>query len=296
MSKIIDFSSLYEERCVERRIDAIKKELKKARVSSKKLRELQQELYHLSLELTETVQRESSLSQVAMHEFLLRQADLGVLLCNCQNLFIDKQVDNLTKHAQKIAKASLDPCTNVSQKIGKLHQSILSLTHQEALSLENRQMIHLAKKYLHDASARCYHEERPKNTKTIRLDFQKTNAERDLRDPYETSLMLYEIAGDLYHHQIAAGLSSFFCLPSSVQQELKTLMTHKGSSLEQLKTQETVQGWKKNVDGIIQALLGYSNQLLYHTLTYPTIEEIDELFRDLAATLKEAAEDASANF
>lgn len=293
MNKIINFSSAYEERCVEARILTIKKELNKERISSKKLRELQEELYHLSLEVTKTLQTQASLTQHAMSLFLETQVELGSLIYACQNLFIDKKVDRLTEHAQKIAQESLNPYKNVSLKIGKLQKSILSLTCQEALSLENRQMINLAKKYLHDAEARCYQETALKGTKAIRLDFQKINASQDLLDPYDISIALYEVAGDFYHNQLQQAFSGFFALAPSVQSEVKALLLKKGMSFDELKNTQDLSEWNRLLNQVLQTLLGYSNQLLYGSYSEPSLTEIRSLFRDLDAILKE---ESSANF
>jgi hypothetical protein len=293
MNKIINFSSVYEEQCVEARIFTIKKELNKEHISSKKLLKLQEELHHLSLEITKTMQTQASLTHHAMSLFLKTQAELGSLIYACQNLFIDKKVDKLTEHAQRIAKESLNPGKNVFLKIGKLQKSILSLTCQEALSLENRQMIDLAKKYLHDAEARCYQETALKGPKAIRLDFQKINASQDLLDPYDISIELYEVAGDFYHYQIHQAVSAFFSLAPSVQSAVNALLLQKGIRLDALKHSQNLAEWSHLLNQVLQTLLGYSNQLLYGSYREPSVAEIQSLFKDLDAILKE---ESSANF
>lgn len=298
MSKIVDFSSVYEEACVAKRVDAIKKELKKEKISSKKLHHLQEELYHLSFSLANQLKHQSMLTQLAMHQFLIAQAELGALLFDCKNIFIDKKVDSLTIHARKIAKASLNPYVNLSRKISRLNQSISSLTGQEALSFENRQMINLAKKYLQDAQARCYQEESTKDTKTIRLDFRKANASRDFLDPYDMSLALYEISGDLYQGRLQEGVSGIHSLAPSIQQELKEILRERGLNLQMLNSQDSLENQHNLIYAIIQVLIGYSNQLLYQSFSSPSHQEIEELFQGLQASLQEDFEqnEFSANF
>jgi|GEM_PF-1673002 len=287
MSKIIDFSSVYEEPSVATRIDTIKSQLKKGRISKRRLHHLQDELLHLSSSLTDQLKHVSMQTHIAMHEFLRAQTELGALLFDCKNIFIDRQVDSLTSHAQKIARASVDPCMNVSRKITRLHKSIASLMDKEALSLENRQMINVAKKYLQDAQQRCYLETSSKNTKTIRLDFQKANQARDWVDPYDMSLALYETAGLLYQGKGVEGEKEFRSLAPSLQQEIGKLLEEKHLSFQALALQENLVDREHHLYGIIQVLLGYSNKLLYESLTVPSVQEIDELFQDLEAHLKE---------
>lgn len=293
MNKIIDFSSMNEEIFVDERINKIKKELKKESISRKKLHNLEIELYDLSLSLTQKMHKQVALSQSTMDQFLVQQTELSCLICVCQNLFIDKKVDKLTQNAQKIAKESQHPYKNVSQKIEKLKKSISSLTYQEALSLENRQMINLAKNYLTDAQKHHYTHDLSKDPKTIRLDFKKENGQKDLIDPYETSLSLYEVAGHLYHYELKEAFGLFYSFSPSMQKELKEEILKAGGSFDLLKDLENIKLWKKNLYPVIQALIGYSNQVIYGNVEYPSIKEINILFKDLDVISKA---DISANF
>lgn len=293
MSKIIDFSSMNEELFVDERINNIKKELKKETISRKKLHNLEIELHDLSLSLTQKMHNEATLSQHTMSQFLVQQTELSCLICACQNIFIDKRVDKLTQTAQKIAKESQDPYKNVSQKIGKLKKSISSLGYQEALSLENRQMISLAKNYLTAAEKHDYAHDLSKDPKTIRLDFKKENSQKDFLDPYETSLSLYEIAGHLYYYELKEAFAVFYSLSPSLQKEIKEEILKNNGSFDLLKDLDNMKSWKKNLYPVIQALIGYSHSLIYGIIEYPSVKEINILFKDLDAIRKA---DISANF
>lgn len=292
MNKIIDFSSVNGEFFIDAHINKIKKELKKETISIKKLHHLQGELYNLGLFLTKQLREGVALTQHTMGLFLIQQTELSCLMYTCQNVFIDKKVDKLTQSAQKIAKESQDPYKNVSQKITKLKKSINSLTHQEALSLENRQMINLAKAYLKDAKEHLYTHDLSKDPQTIRLDFKQENSQKDLMDSYETSLNLYEIGGALYHHDLKEAFSLFYSLSPLLQKEIKEEILTTGGSFDLLKEVENLAIWKKNLYPVIQALIGYSNKLIYNSTDYPTHKEIDLLFADLDRIVNEK----SANF
>lgn len=293
MSKIINFSSMNEGMFVSDRINNIKKELKKETLSRKKLRDLEDEIHYLSLFLTKKLHEQANLTQIAMSLFLSQQAELSCLIFACQNLYIDKRVNKLTQHAQKIAKESQDPYKNVSQKIEKLKKSIHSLAYQEALSLENRQMINLAKNYLNDAKEHRYSHDLSKNANAIRLEFKKENCQKDFTDPYETSISLYEIAGNLYHHELKEAFALFYSLSPSLQKALKEAILKVGGNFDLLKNLEDLEGWKKNLYPVIQALIGYTNEMIYGTVEYPSIKEVNNLFKDLDAIRKT---DISANF
>ena len=293
MSKIVNFSSIHRGIFIDTRINKIKKELKNEKISTRKLHHLQGELNDLGLFLTKQLNERAALTQHTMGVFLLQQTELSCLMYTCQNVFIDKRIDKLTQNAQKIAKESQDPYKNVSQKIAKLKKSIHSLTYQEALSLENRQMINLAKAYLNDAKEHIYTHDLSRDTQTIRIDFKKENSQRDLMDFYETSLALYEIAGAFYHHDLKEAFSLFYSLSPSLQKEVKEEVLKVGGSFDRMKELKHLDLWKDNLYLVIQALIGYSNQLIYNTTDYPTHQEIDSLFRDLDKILQE---NVSANF
>jgi hypothetical protein len=293
MSKIIDFSSVYEGMSVNKRLHSIKKELEKEAISKRKLHLLKTELYQLSLFLTKELKKQATLTQFTISLFLAQQAELGTLIFACQNLFVDKKVDHLIQSAQKIAKESQDPYKNISQKVHKLQKSISSLTHQEALSLENRHLIHLAKCYLTDAINHDYTHDLSKKSQNIRLDFKKAQEQKDLLDVHETSLMLYEIAGHFYYHELQEAFALFYSLSPSLQDTLKHNLSQLGGCFSLLKDLNDLSLWKNNLYLTIQTLIGYSHELAYGVKEYPSIKEINTLFKDLDKIRKE---NISANF
>ncbi|MBM3192404.1 MAG: hypothetical protein FJZ63_07140 [Chlamydiae bacterium] len=284
MSKILTFSSTHEESFIDATINKIKKDLNKPGLSKTKLHHVQKELDQLNHFLNENLRQQASLTQSAFTLFLKTQLEISSLAYDCQNLFINKCVDQLTEKAQKLAKDGLGNCKDISRRVIKLKKEILDLTHKEALSLENRQMIHLANHYLSAKDAIDF----SKDVSALRLTLREENAKKDLNDLFDISIDLYEIAGSFYNCDIQGALEQFYSLSPTTQQEIKKRLQELGIDLHKIACQSDLALLKKQLYLIIQTCLGYSHYILYASFDYPSFAAIDELFQDLERTLKES--------
>lgn len=287
MGKIISFQPYIKSSLVEEKITRIKKELTKETLTERKLHELEKEIIGLTGSLSQEMAREVEVTSQLIVGFITQQTELSNLIFNCHTLSVDKKVDSLTCKAQHLTFEECHEEKLLQKKIGKIKKSIDLLFAKEALSLENRQMIALARQFLSAASEHKMLHSKESSAKDLRLELKVKGQEKDLRGLSEISIDLFTIAGHIYEMDCKEASMLFMSLPEQIQISLQDLLKKQGVSFDLIRNPGFSKEAKEGRYKIMQALMGYSHQLLEGQYESISFEDIDALFVDLRSVLKE---------